>query len=299
MRHLATTILIAAASPSAAQIDPSTVNIESVEAAPGIHVIYGSGGNMALGFGPDGAFLVDDQYAPLTPKIAAKIKELSGQSVRFLVNTHWHGDHSGGNENFGKSGALIFAQDNVRVRMSTEQERRPGEKTPPSPAAALPVVTFDSTNSFHINGDTIRVEHVPHAHTDGDALVKFEKANVLHMGDTFFNLASFPYVDARSGGSVKGLIAAVDRGLQLSDASTKVIPGHGKLTDRATLAAYRDMLADIVARIESLKAAGKSKEETVAAKPAAAYEAARSGGFISADAFVGGVYDSIGAAHQH
>lgn len=279
--------------PAAAQVKPEDVTLTTAEAAPGIHVIYGAGGNMALGFGPDGAFLVDDQFAPLSPKIMAKVKQISGQNVRFLVNTHWHGDHTGGNENFGKAGALIFAHDNVRVRMATEQKR--GDRvTPPSPAAALPVVTFDSANSFHINGDTVRAVHVPRAHTDGDALVRFEKANVLHMGDTFFNSNSFPFIDANSGGGIVGLVAAIDRGLALSDDATKIIPGHGRMTDRKTLAAYRAMLADVMGRVEKLKVAGKDRAAVVAAKPAAAYEAGRTGGFIAADAFVGTVFDTLG-----
>ena len=299
MRHMIAAAALGLALPAAAQVKPDEVTITSDEAAPGIHVLYGAGGNMALAFGPNGAFLVDDQYAPLSPKIMAKIKELAGRDVRFLVNTHWHGDHSGGNENFGKAGALIFAHDNVRVRMSSEQKNRIGETVPPSPAAALPVITFGSTNSFHINGDTVRAVHVPHAHTDGDALIRFQKANVLHMGDTFFTSNSFPYIDRGSGGGIRGLVAAIDRGLELSDDATKIIPGHGKMTDRKTLAAYRAMLADIMARVEGLKVDGKDRAAVVAAKPAAAYEATRTGGFISADAFVATVFDLLSAPAEH
>ncbi len=280
--------------PAAAQdIDPGAIKLEVEQAAPGVFVIYGAGGNIGLAFGEDGAFLIDDQFAPLGPKIMAKVEEIAGRKVRFLLNTHWHGDHTGGNENFGKSGTLIFAQDNVRKRLSTEQHRPGGETTPPSPEGALPIVTFGTTESFHINGDTITATHVPHAHTDGDALVKFEKANVLHMGDTFFNSATFPFIDLASGGSIKGAIAAVDKGLALSDSNTKIIPGHGRMADRAALERYRAMLADIAGKIEKLLAAGKTREEIVAAKPAAAYAEGRTDGFISADEFVGAVYDSL------
>jgi glyoxylase-like metal-dependent hydrolase (beta-lactamase superfamily II) len=287
--------LVAAGSTAAQQLDPAKVEIASEQAAPGVHVLYGAGGNMALAYGPDAVFLVDDQFAPLSPKIMAKVREIAGRDVRFLVNTHWHGDHTGGNESFGKAGALIFAHDNVRARMASPQARTSGQVTPAAPAAALPVVTFGSTNSFHINGDTVRAIHVPHAHTDGDALIHFEKADVLHMGDTFFDVTAktFPFIDLASGGSAKGAIAAIDAGLRLAGPNTKVIPGHGKLTDRAGLVAYRAMLADVVARVETMIAAGKSREEAVAAAPAAAYEAERGGGFVSADAFVGAVYDSL------
>jgi glyoxylase-like metal-dependent hydrolase (beta-lactamase superfamily II) len=303
-RVLAVALALAAAGSAAAQqLDPATVEIASEQAAPGVHVLYGAGGNMALAHGPDAVFLVDDQFAPLSPKIMAKVREIAGRDVRFIVNTHWHGDHTGGNENFGKAGALIFAHDNVRARMATEQKNPvSGRITPPSPPAALPVVTFGSTNSFHINGDTVRAIHVPHAHTDGDALIYFAKADVLHMGDTFFDVTAktFPFIDLASGGSARGAIAAIDAGLRLAGPNTKVIPGHGKLTDRAGLVAYRAMLADVVARVETMIAAGKSREEAVAAAPAAAYEAERGGGFVSADAFVGAVYDSLkNAAPAH
>jgi glyoxylase-like metal-dependent hydrolase (beta-lactamase superfamily II) len=291
-----------AATPALAQRSLDDVVVEVVEAAPGIHVLYGAGGNMALAHGADAVFLVDDQFAPLSDRIAAKVKALTGGSVRFLVNTHWHGDHTGGNEAFGKAGTLIFAHDNVRVRMSSEQ-RRDQRVTPPSPATALPVVTFDSRGSFHINGDTVRAVHVPHAHTDGDVLIYFEKADVLHMGDTFFDATArtFPFIDLASGGSAKGAIAAIDKGLSLAGPNTRVIPGHGKLTNRDGLVAYRALLADVVSKVESMLAAGKSKEAVVAAKPTAAYEAARGGGFVSGDAFVGTVYDSLkaGAPAHH
>jgi cyclase len=299
MRMLTLALLLIAA-PAAAQqqIDPDKITIEAEAAGPGVHVLYGAGGNMALGHGADGVFLVDDQFAPLSPKIMAKIREIAGRDVRFLVNTHWHYDHTGGNENFGKAGTLIVAHDNVRVRMATEQ-RRGDRVTPPSPPPALPVITFDSTNSFHINGDTVRAIHVPHAHTDGDALIRFEKANVLHMGDTFFNMNTFPFIDLASGGSIRGLIAAIDRGLELSDDATRIIPGHGKMTDRKALAGYRAMLADVTTKVERLKTEGQPRDAIIAAKPAAAYEAGRTGGFISADAFVGTVFDSLSAPATH
>lgn len=294
------TALISA--PALAQNDFANVEITSEEAAGGVHVLYGRGGNIALSFGEDGAFLVDDQFAPLTDKIMAKVREIAGRDVEFLVNTHWHRDHTGGNENFGKAGTLIVAHDNVRRRMASEQTR--GERvTPPSPAAALPVMTFKDRQSFHINGGTVRAVHVQNAHTDGDALIHFVDANVIHMGDIFFeaNAGTFPVIDLASGGSAQGMLNAVDMGLKLADADTKIIPGHGQLTDRAGLAAYRDMLADIIGKVRAGIDAGRTKDQIVAAEPTAAYNAGRTGGFIEADAFVGFVYDSLTmpSAHSH
>ncbi|MBV7255688.1 MBL fold metallo-hydrolase [Pacificimonas sp. WHA3] len=282
------------------------VVITSETAGPGVEVLYGAGGNIALAHGKGEAFLVDDQYAPLTDRIMAKVRELAGTDVKFVVNTHWHGDHSGGNENFGKAGALIVAHDNVRRRMSTEQTRpgADGERvTPASPAAALPVITFRDRQTIHSAGQTIRAVHVQRAHTDGDALVKFMEANVLHMGDTFFDATAgtFPFIDRGSGGSIQGLIDAVDMGLKMSDAETAVIPGHGRLTDRDGLAAYRGMLADVRDRVKVMVDAGTSRDDVIAAKPAAAYAEGRAGGFIKPDTFVGAVYDSLTApaAHSH
>ena len=297
------TMLIASAyiAPATAQQrDLSQVEITSEQIGENLHVLYGAGGNMALSYGPDGAFLVDDQFAPLTPKISAKVQELAGQDVRFLINTHWHGDHTGGNENFGEAGALIVAHDNVRRRMASEQ-RRGEDVMPPSPPGALPVLTFSERQSFHLNGGTVRAVHVPDAHTDGDALIHFPEANVLHMGDTFFaaSAGTFPFIDRNSGGSIQGMIAAVDAGLQLADGGTRVIPGHGRVTDRSELAAYRNMLSEVMQSVEAMAAAGRSREEILAARPAAAYAEGRTGGFISEDQFVGFVFDSLTAPGVH
>ncbi|MGB7406618.1 MAG: MBL fold metallo-hydrolase [Pacificimonas sp.] len=287
------------------------VTITSETAGPGVEVLYGAGGNIALAHGMENstteAFLVDDQFAPLTPKIMAKIEELAGVQPRFLVNTHWHGDHTGGNENFGEAGTLIVAHDNVHRRMSAEQSRERADgtvsTTPASPPEALPVVTFRDRQTIHAAGQTIRAQHVQHAHTDGDALVHFREANVLHMGDTFFDetAGTFPFIDIGSGGSIQGLIDAIDMGLTMANADTKIIPGHGKLTDRDGLAAYRNMLVDVRDRVTVLVDSGSDRDAVIAAKPAAAYAANREGGFISEDVFVGFVFDGLTAkmAHSH
>jgi glyoxylase-like metal-dependent hydrolase (beta-lactamase superfamily II) len=275
--------------------DFSKVVIRTEQVAPGVHVLFGAGGNIGVSVGPDGAFLIDDQYAPLTPKILDAVKAIGPQPVRFVLNTHWHGDHSGGNENLGTAGAVIVAHDNVRVRMSTEQFiGAMNTRVPPSPKAALPVVTFADAVTLHLNGQTIRAVHVAPAHTDGDTLVRFDEANVVHMGDIYFS-NGYPFIDLSSGGSALGMIAAVDKGLSLGDANTRYIPGHGPVTGRAELRAYRAMLADIVGKVQTGIRAGQSLEAILAAKPTAAYDAKWGGAFINAERFVRIVHASLTA----
>src|SRR5688572_15777219 len=238
---LASLTLLAA--PAAAQPDLSAVEIRVEQLAPGVAVLFGAGGNIGLSYGEDGNVIVDDQYAPLTPKILAAIATLDPDPVRFVINTHWHSDHSGGNENLGRQGAVILANDNVRVRMAAGQ-LIPffNMNVPPAPKAALPVVTFDHSVTLNINGDRLRAMHVLNAHTDGDSLVYWEKANVLHMGDVFFHKVTFPFVDLSSGGSIDGLIHAVNQALGIANETTTIIPGHGPVASRQELVAYRDML---------------------------------------------------------
>jgi glyoxylase-like metal-dependent hydrolase (beta-lactamase superfamily II) len=212
--------------------------------------------------------------------------------VRFVINTHWHGDHSGGNENFGRAGAVILAQDNVRARMAAGQLITAINQTvPPAPKAALPVVTFEHGVTLHYNGDTIEAIHVANAHTDGDSLVRWRKANVLHMGDTFFNKVSFPFIDLSSGGSIDGAIAAATKGIELSDGATRIIPGHGPMATRADLVAYRDMLADIRAKVAAGIKAKRTLEQIKASAPAARY--GMPDGFVKPDQFVETVYESL------
>ena len=266
--------------------DFEKVIIEDTDLGGGIHMLAGQGGNLGLSVGPDGVFLIDDQYAPLTEKIVAAIKTLTPEPVEFVINTHWHGDHTGGNENMGKAGAIIVAHDNVRVRMSSEQFNKVFDrKTPPSPLGALPMVTFAQGLTFHWNGEDISVFHVPNAHTDGDAVIRFTNANVVHTGDVFFN-GRYPLIDVDSGGSVKGIIAGADRILGEIDDRTKLIPGHGPLGDKKALKTYRDMLANVSGKIEAMLASGKTAEEIKAAKPTQAYDATWGGGFMKPDIFV-------------
>ncbi len=296
--HLVIAALFISVGPAAAQQDFSKVEIKPQALAPGVAVLFGAGGNIGVSHGPDGTVLIDDQYAPLTPRIQAAVAALGATPVKYLINTHWHRDHSGGNENFGKAGALILAHDHVRDRMAAEQKGRFGT-TPPSPAAALPVITYHDGISLHLNGDRVRTVHLKHAHTDGDSVVIWEKANVVHMGDTFFHQVTLPFIDLDSGGSAKGMLAGVGKVLMMIDDKTVVIPGHGPVATKADLAAYRDMLASVIASVEAAKSAGKSLAEVQAMKPAAKWDT-NPNAFIKGDDFVAAIYDSLGRPeHDH
>lgn len=280
--------LLVAPLPAFAQ-DWSKVEIRTETVTPGIAVLFGAGGNIAVSHGADGTVLVDDQFAPLTPKLETAVAALGAKPVKWLINTHWHGDHSGGNENFGKAGAMIMAHDHVRERMAAGQQLR-GEAVPPAAKDALPVLTYHDGISLHLNGDTLRVMHAPHAHTDGDSILHWQGANVFHMGDLYFNKVTLPFIDLESGGSAYGLLAAADKVLALANDKSVIIPGHGPLASKADLAAYRAMLAEVIAAVESAKAAGKSLEQVQAMKLAAKYEVPKA--FISGDAFVAAVFKS-------
>jgi cyclase len=273
------------ATPSFAQQDFSKVEIKTIPVAGGISMLQGAGGNIGVLVGDDGVFLIDDQYAPLTDKITTAVKALSTKPIRFVLNTHWHGDHTGGNENLGKAGTMIVAHDNVRVRMSTEQFLAAfGQRVLPSPAIALPVVTFSDSVTFHWNGEEVHALHLPPSHTDGDSVVFFRKANVVHMGDLFFN-GLYPFIDVDAGGSIDGMVTALDQVLPKITADAKIIPGHGPLAGKRELTAFRDMLAGIRDAVAPLVAAGKSEEAVVAAKPTAPWDEAWGKGFLNPDAF--------------
>jgi glyoxylase-like metal-dependent hydrolase (beta-lactamase superfamily II) len=267
-------LLAALSAPAFAQDDWDSVQIETVSVRDGLYMLVGRGGNIGLSIGGDGTFLIDDQYAPLTEKIVASIRKLTQDPVRFLVNTHWHGDHTGGNENFGKTGSIIVAHRNVRERLSVEQVRTilRTDPIPASPPSALPRITFTEEVTFHWNGDAIRAFHVPAAHTDGDLFIHFERADVFHTGDVIVN-GRYPFIDVDSGGSLNGIIAAADELLSLAKPTTKIIPGHGALATPDDVRAYRDMLVTVRERIQKLVAEGKSPDEVVAAKPTADLDA--------------------------
>ena len=269
-----------------------TVQVRTIKAGDGVYMLTGSGGNIGVSVGADGAIVVDDQFAPLSDKIKAAVAALGGP-IRFLLNTHWHGDHTGGNEAFAKSGVVIVAHENVRHRLSVEQFIAVfDQRVPAAAAGALPVVTFTDAVSFYLNGDSIDVFHVAPAHTDGDAIIWFRRANVIHMGDTFFN-GRYPLVDLSSGGSIDGMIAAADRVLAVADANTKIIPGHGPLGDRAALQTYHTMLLTVRDRIRQAVAAGRTLEQVQAAKPTAEFDAVWGNGRITPALFVEILYQDL------
>jgi glyoxylase-like metal-dependent hydrolase (beta-lactamase superfamily II) len=295
MGRLARCVAAVALLASSATAQGEDVEIQTVEVAPGVSMLIGQGGNIGVSTGADGVFLVDDQFAPLTPKILAAVARLSDAPLRFVLNTHWHGDHTGGNENMAGQGSLIVAHDNVRRRMSSDQfisvmDRR----VPASPPAALPVVTFGADVTLHWNGDALHAIHVPNAHTDGDAIVHFEKAKVIHTGDVYF-AGQYPFIDRDSGGSLEGMIAAVDRVLALADHATRIIPGHGPLSNRAELARYRAMLATARDRVRAEIDAGKSLEDVLATRPLSDLDGAWGTGFMKPEAFLRTVYASLAA----
>jgi cyclase len=276
-----------------AQRDFSQVEIKTTDLGDGLAILEGAGGNIGVSTGKDGVFLIDDQYAPLTEKILTAIRGLSKNEVRFVLNTHWHGDHTGGNENLGQAGALIFAHERVRARVSSDQVRPlDGRRTPASPEAAWPVVTFEDGVTLHLNGQTIEAIHVESAHTDGDSIVYFHEADLLHMGDTFF-AGMYPFIDTSSGGAIDGMIAAADRGLAIAGPATRIIPGHGPLSNRADLEVTRNMLVSIRDRVLKLIEGGQNRDQVIAAKPTKAHDEKWGGGFIKPDVFAGIVYDGL------
>ncbi len=283
------------ASPQAIGQDFDKVEITTTDLGDGLFMLMGEGGNLGLSIGDDGTFLIDDQYAPLSAKIQAAIAAVTDTPATYVINTHWHGDHTGGNENFGKAGAVIVAHDNVRKRMSVDQVMEAFNRNiPASPDDALPVITFSETVTFHFNGQPVRATHMPNAHTDGDAVIKFEDSNVLHTGDLFFN-GMFPFIDFGSGGNITGVIDAQEAILGMTDDSTKIIPGHGPLATKADLAETRDKLKKIRAAIKPLMDQGLSMEEIVAKKPLSGLDLGWPPGFLTEDQFVQTVVAGLAA----
>lgn len=282
--------LLLTAAPAVAQTPPQPeIRVERV--APGVAVLFGRGGNIGLSHGDDGNVLIDDQYAPATERIVAAVRSVDPDPIRYVINTHWHGDHTGGNENLGRSGTVIVAHDNVRRRMSMEQALR-GRPVPPAPAGALPVITFSENLSFHLNGDDIRAIHVAHAHTDGDSLIHWTRANVLHMGDVFF-VGFLPFIDVESGGSIDGLIAAVETALAIANETTIIIPGHGPVSRRADLVRYRDMLRLLRGQVAAAVRARRTLAQVQALRLADAY--GRPTDFIPPERFIETLYNSLSA----
>ncbi len=235
----------------------------------------GGGGNIGVQVGPDGVLLVDSLFAPLTDKLVSAVQRVTDEEIRFLVNTHIHIDHVGGNENLAEMGVLIFAHDNTRLRFFEQRSRFPragGSFAPQQPAAARPLITFNDSMSFHLNGEEVQAFLVPPAHTDGDVFVYFPESDVLHLGDVF-RTTSYPIIDVYNGGSLRGTIAAMDKAIELAGPDTKIIPGHGlEVVGRYELIEFRDMILDIQGQVLSMIREGKKLDEVMAAQPTAAYD---------------------------
>jgi glyoxylase-like metal-dependent hydrolase (beta-lactamase superfamily II) len=272
---------------------PAQVAIKAHPVAEGIHMITGNGGNIGLLTGPDGLVMIDSQYAPLTASILSVVRDLSTEPLRLLINTHWHGDHVGGNANLSKTGPTILAHKNVRTRMEKGQFMETFQReVPPAEKDALPKITFEKELTLHWNGEVLNLFHCPSGHTDGDIVVHFQKANVFHMGDLFFN-GMYPFLDVGSGGSSQGLIAAADRVLAMTNEASTIIPGHGPLAKRKDLKDYRDMLATAEASVRLLVEAGLDKEAIIKRKPTEALDERFGKGFMKPDLFTGLLVESI------
>ena len=289
-------MLVAVMASLAARAQPDVSNIEfnSSEIKPGLYLLEATGGgNIALSVGDDGVLMVDDHLAPLSDKLQSAIGNITSQPVKFLVNTHWHFDHAGNNQGFGEMGSIIVAHENVRYRLKNGQETSAfGQPVPPSPPAALPVVTFEQGLSFHFNNETIEVLHPAPAHTDGDAVVYFINANVAHLGDLFWN-GMYPLVDATSGGSLPGMIEGVTAAVAKIDDNTLVIPGHGGLGDKQQLLSFLAMLETSMQRVGDLKSEGNTIEQIIAARPLADLDQQWGKGFIQPDHWLRIVYSTL------
>lgn len=278
--------------------DLEKVEITTIPVNENIYMLQGEGGNMGVAVGDDGVFLIDDQFAPLTDKITTAIAQISDQPIKFLVNTHWHFDHTGGNENLGNAGVIIVAHDQVRHRMTIDQFIEAlNMQFKPSPSSALPIVTFNDQVTFHLNNETIKVIHLDSAHTDGDSIIHFQNANVIHTGDVYFN-GMYPFIDNSSGGSIDGVIKAVDHILMLADENTKIIPGHGALSNREELLAYRDLLIAVKEKIKAQIDEGLSIDEILTNHPTAEFDEKWGKGFLTPEQFIRIVYQDLTEDHN-
>ena len=258
--------------------DMSQVQIIPHQVAGSVYYLEGQGGNIGLSVGEDGVVMIDDQFAPLTERILAAIRQINAGEIRFVINTHVHGDHTGGNENLGRMGILILARDAVRVRLLAT-----------APAVALPVLTFSEPISIHLNGEQVRTIPVAPAHTDGDSYIHFVNSDVLHLGDVF-RTVGYPFIDAANGGTLQGMLDAVGVAIGMSGPNTKIIPGHGTVATRADVIAYRDMILDVKTRVAALVAQGMNYDQVAAARPTARYDADKG----DPERFLRAVYSEVG-----
>ena len=271
----------------------ANVEIQTIQVDEGLYMLMGYGGNIGISSGEDGIFMIDDQFAPLTPKILAAIAKISPKPVKFLINTHWHADHTGGNMDHGKNGTIIVAHDNVYKRLTTDQFVQAFNlNVPASPKIALPVVSFSDTATFHMNGLHIQARHYAHAHTDGDSIIFFKNINAVHMGDIFWN-GLYPLIDSGTGGSIYGMIDATAKVLKRVDEKTKIIPGHGPLANKDDLQNFHDMLVTVVEKVTPLAKKGLSLKEATAQDPLKELNATWGNGILKPDHFLSVIYQTI------
>ncbi len=276
--------------------DFSKVEIKTTQIADNFYTLEGLGGTISVLTGPDGVLLVDSQYAALTDKLAAAIKKLSNKPIRFVINTHVHPDHTGGNENFAKLGALVFSRDQLRARLEHPNPAADGTPGKPAPAPALPVVTYDGPVSIHLDGENVRLLPIRSAHTDGDTLVSFTEHDILAVGD-YYRGIGYPFVDLKSGGTLQGILDGLGATIGRCGPKTKVIPGHGPVTDRNALVAQRDLILAVRDKVAALVAQNKTLEEVIAAKPTADFDAQVPQGPQTAERFIGWLYAEVKAGH--
>jgi cyclase len=276
-----------------AQQDFSQVQIKTTKIGGNFYTLEGSGGTIGVLAGPDGVLMVDAQFAPLSDKIVAAIKQISDGRIRFLVNTHVHGDHTGGNENIGKLGATIMARENLRARLMKPAPLANGQPGVPTAAVGLPVVTYDAPVVFHLNGEDVQLIPVPVAHTDGDTMVYFPNTNVIMTGD-FYRSTGYPNIDRANGGTMNGMLAGFDAIIRLARPDTKIIPGHGAIVDKTAVAAHKAMMEGVRDKVAPLVRQGKTQEEVVAAKLTAEFDSKVTGATpMTADRFVGQLYQEL------
>ncbi len=290
-------VLFASINSTSAQ--EKTVEFSTFQLSDTVYMLKGRGGNIGISTGEDGLYIIDDQIKPVTSQLLQAIRKISNKPIRFVINTHYHADHTGGNETIGAAGAVIIAHDNIRKRMTTEQVSIfMNNTTPPYPKGALPVVTFSDRMSLHLNGETATAYYVANGHTDGDSIIHFPVSNVIHMGDMYFN-GLYPYVDLDAGGSMQGLVAAADLALSMADESTRIIPGHGPLAVSEDLKNYRDFLIQAGANVQELIDKGMDLQQIIAAKPTGEWDEALGKTWITPAQFVTFIYNSLKGIHHY
>lgn len=292
MKYAQTLLLFLSFCGIQAQRNFDEVQIRTEKVADQIYVLFGAGGNIGLAVGDDTAYLIDDQYAPLSEKITAAVREITDKPITFLVNTHWHGDHTGGNANFARSGTILVAHEAVRRRLGTPSERN-GQVREAAPEIALPQITFAEGLTLHLDSlRTMHVMHVEPSHTDGDSYIYFPEDNVIHLGDNFSN-GGYPFIDLNSGGDIDGFVKNLSMVLAMVDEQTRIIPGHGPVTGRETLQAYRDMVETLRDRVKTAVGSGRTLEETLQMGLSKEWDAEFGTGFINSEGIVTAIYRSL------